>query len=114
MREQRKKTIVVTGREMRLIDADALIERLEPYKDKYGAKEFPYYMVHEAFIYEMGKEPAVDAVPVIRCVDCKYSEHWYREKRRCFLWSESGIDVFNDGYCNYGQTKAERKDDETD
>ena len=43
---------------------------------------------------------------IIRCKDCKYSEHWYRDKRRCFLWHETGIDVFEDGYCNY----AERKD----
>jgi hypothetical protein len=43
---------------------------------------------------------------LIRCKDCKYSEHWYGDKRRCFLWHETGIDVFEDGYCNY----AERKD----
>lgn len=43
---------------------------------------------------------------IIRCKDCKHSEHWYRDKRRCFLWHETGIDVFEDGYCNY----AERKD----
>lgn len=43
---------------------------------------------------------------IIRCKDCKHSEHWYGDKRRCFLWHETGIDVFEDGYCNY----AERKD----
>ena len=48
----------------RLIDADALIERLKPYIDKYGAKEFPYYMVQDAFIYEVEQEPTMDAVPV--------------------------------------------------
>ena len=50
--------------------------------------------------------PVIDAVPVVRCKDCKHSEHWYGDKRRCFLWHETGIDVFEDGYCNY----AERKD----
>lgn len=45
---------------------------------------------------------------IIRCKECKYSEHWYKDKRRCFLWHEAGIDVFEDGYCNY----AERKDNE--
>lgn len=63
---------------MRLIDSDALIERLEPYKDKYGAEEFPYYMVHEAFIYEMEKEPTVDAVPVRHGKWIYGNEfHWY-------------------------------------
>lgn len=60
----------------------------------------------DLWIKRIKEEPAVDAVQVIRCKDCKYSEHWYRDKRRCFLWHETGIDVFEDGYCNY----AERKD----
>ncbi len=42
---------------------------------------------------------------LIRCRDCKHSEHWYADKRRCFLWSDAGIDVFNDGFCNYAERK---------
>lgn len=53
--------------------------------------------------------PTVDAVPVVRCKDCKYSEHWYKDKRRCFLWVKDGIDVFNDGFCNYGERKDGEK-----
>ena len=45
---------------------------------------------------------------IIRCKDCKNSEHWYRDRRRCFLWSEDGVSVFDDGFCNY----AERRQDE--
>lgn len=52
--------------------------------------------------------PAADAVEVVRCKDCKNSEHWYRDRRRCFLWSEDGVSVFGDGFCNY----AERRTDE--
>ena len=44
---------------------------------------------------------------IIRCKECKYSEHWYKDKRRCFLWAEDGIDVFEDGYCNYAEGKEE-------
>lgn len=44
---------------------------------------------------------------IIRCKDCKYSERWYRDKRRCFLWHETGIDVFEDGYCNYAERRAD-------
>ena len=51
--------------------------------------------------------PSVDAVPVVRCKDCKHSEHWYRDKRRCFLWHETGIGVFEDGYCNYAERREE-------
>ena len=47
---------------------------------------------------------------IIRCKECKYAEHWYRDKAMCFLWHETGIDVFNDGFCNY----AGRRTDEAD
>ena len=42
---------------------------------------------------------------IIRCKDCKYCEHWYADKGRCFLWHEGGIDVFEDGFCNYAESK---------
>ena len=45
---------------------------------------------------------------IIRCKDCKNSEHWYKDRRRCFLWSEDGVSVWDNGYCNY----AERRTDE--
>lgn len=63
--------------------------------------------------YPCGEVKAISNLPsaqpeIIRCKDCKHSEHWYRDKARCFLWHEEGIDVFEDGYCSY----AERKDGE--
>ena len=48
------------------------------------------------------------AVELIQCNDCKHSEPWYSDKSRCFLWHETGIDVFNDGFCNYGERKEGR------
>ena len=44
---------------------------------------------------------------IIRCKDCKNSEHWYRDRRRCFLWSEDGVSVFDDGFCSYGERAEE-------
>ncbi len=55
---------------------------------------------------EIKDAPTVDAVPVCRCKDCKYSEPWYRDKYRCFLWAETGIGVFEDGFCSYGERKG--------
>ena len=40
---------------------------------------------------------------IIHCKDCNNSEHWYRDRRRCFLWSEDGVSVFDDGFCNYAE-----------
>ena len=44
---------------------------------------------------------------IIRCKDCKYSEKWYRDKSRCFLWNEDGIDVFDAGFCNYAKRRTD-------
>ena len=49
-----------------------------------------------------------NAPQLIRCKDCENSKHWYGDRRRCFLWHESGIDVFDDGFCNYGKRKKVR------
>ena len=44
---------------------------------------------------------------LIRCRDCKNSEHWYRDRRKCYLWSETGASVFDDGFCNYAEKKTD-------
>lgn len=47
---------------------------------------------------------------LVRCRDCKHSQAWYRDKLRCFMWSGVGIDVFEDGYCSYGERKEDGVD----
>lgn len=42
---------------------------------------------------------------IVRCKNCEYSEHWYGDKCRCFLWVDDGISVFDDGFCNYGKAR---------
>ena len=44
---------------------------------------------------------------IVHCGECKHAEHWYRDKALCFLWHDSGIDVFEDGYCNYGERRSD-------
>lgn len=51
--------------------------------------------------------PTIDAIPVVRCKDCKHSESWYSNRRRCFLWCETGSSVWDDGYCSYGERSEE-------
>ena len=81
---------------MRLIDADAL--KLD-IMCVYGS--------NPKYIKWLNHAPTVDAVPVVRCKDCKNSDPWYADERRCFLWSENGISVFDDGFCNYAERKEE-------
>ncbi len=51
--------------------------------------------------------PPAPVKEVVTCGECKHSEHWYGDKSRCFLWHETGIDVFEDGFCNYGERKEQ-------
>lgn len=54
----------------------------------------------EMFIFTIRKQREL-----IRCKDCKNSEPWYRDRRRCFLWDEGGVAVWDDGFCNYAERK---------
>lgn len=91
---------------MRLIDADALIEK--------SLKDANYYMDNndikhgyhnvQCLIYDA---PTIDAVPVVRCKDCKYLDP---EDKKCdcghaILWQLPRDD---DWFCADG----ERRDDE--
>lgn len=83
---------------MRLIDADA-IKLPEGFFEK--VDNVP------KFYDWLNSLPTIDAVPVVRCKDCKYSEHWRRDERMCSLWNDAW--VFDDGFCNH----AKRRTDET-
>jgi len=77
-------------------------------------KKCPYHNGNDEFCtnFTMLMRDALELLKeqeaVVHCRDCKHSEHWYGDKCRCFLWHETGIDVFNDGFCNYGERKEGR------
>ena len=60
--------------------------------------------------YADAKAELANTEDIVHCIDCKHSHHWYRDKAICFLWHESGIDVFEDGYCNYGARRTDGMD----
>ena len=86
---------------MRLIDADALLNRMQ---------EDPLFDLVERYGVSgvINAEPTVDAMPVIRCKDCK---HWQYES--CFVESEEGdadsiiLDRFAFDFCS----RAEREEE---
>lgn len=96
---------------MRLIDADALWERLndEPWYDNADRDEIALPIVCAA--------PTVDAEVVVRCKDCKYSRPLNKNEKERFVdgvmmctnpWvSEYGItDVWGAHFCSYGERKG--------
>lgn len=74
------------------------------------------YYSTQSFIDVMKCQPVVDAVPVVRCRDCKYFELNHFEKINdfpipiiisheiCTKWSE-GCKTSSEGYCFMGERK---------
>ena len=85
---------------MRLIDADALIERAE--KDK-GVTWYCYDEV-KALLEDT---PTIDAASVVRCKDCKYDEQCLLQS---FVRDNScdNVPYTKNWFCADGERKAER------
>lgn len=60
---------------------------------------------HEHFLVMLGKAPAVDAVPVVRCKDCKYCN--IHEGTPHCIKAFGSAEVALDDYCSYGERKAD-------
>lgn len=87
--------------EKRLIDADAVLEEL---------KRMELELIYTAVVVK--DAPTIDAVPVVRCKDCKGSEVFQNDSsgvmaRYCKAFTLKRM-VADDDYCSYG----ERKDDD--
>lgn len=105
---------------MRLIDADALLKAF--YRELYNAILFGRIVKP---LQELIKEASsVDAVPVVRCKDCKHgtdrTNDFQEEDERggvvnpiaCMMYSSDGIPDFfpKDNYCGFGERKGELND----
>lgn len=59
----------------------------------------------------IAEAPAIDAVPVIRCRDCRYAHTTYNgECKYCDFWQEDGGEALyldGDFYCAAGERKDE-------
>lgn len=88
---------------MRLIDAD-----------KIGLTDFEIISCNEDYkaalqilINKINEAPIIDAVPVIRCMHCRYCTEHYDTDGNVPYWTcsewDSGTDA--DGYCYYGKRK---------
>lgn len=85
--------------EQRLIDANALPMHKVKIVHAFGIVEGSV-----VFPDDIKKAPIVDAVPVVRCNDCKY-----KNIPKCCPFQINGFQVENDWYCPMG-VKMEAKD----
>ena len=80
-----------------VISRSALISRFAYYHaHSYGKAEYAYGVAAE----EVLNAPTVDAVPVVRCKDCKHARPLsYEGYVACILWSRASN---LDGFCHKG------------
>ena len=93
---------------MRVVDLDAVIDRIEVEWGYEGIREDLYGL------------PVVDAVPVVRCRDCEYYKN--HQNGLCYLHTEpkenergysgEAVCVEPDDFCSYGVQKEATSTDE--
>ena len=98
---------------MRLIDANAFSRKMQDnFHGCYSEIQLAPYQVDRMF----DNQPTVDAVPVVRCKNCKYYEPEGNYKTGktfdygyCYHWDyeqgESPNSVDSDDFCSYGIQK---------
>ena len=77
---------------MKLIDVDEAIIN-------FGFEWDDIPPTREEFVRFLKKQPTVDAVPVVRCRECKYHNKPPCPMRLSFNWTE------DDDFCSYGERK---------
>lgn len=80
---------------MRLIDADAFLERMSHTDRFFGV------------VYDINDAPTVDAVAVVRCRECKYAKNAKVNKKGFRICPASHMEIVDDDYCSYGEREED-------
>ena len=88
---------------MRLVDAELIVE--EFWKPEYRTQ------TRRDFIAVIDKSPAIDAIPIVRCQECKYKDECIR--RIEFIGRNPVLEQNTNEYhplefCSYGQRKEDK------
>lgn len=115
---------------MRLIDADKWVDALEKEfvkifgNVKRKVKQTDYYIVRnsaygaafaesvkDSLISNINAMPTVDAVPVVRCKDCRHFREAFFGEKYCNRPTIRGFaeigDLTDDDFCSYGERRAD-------
>jgi hypothetical protein len=89
---------------MRLIDADKLKADVVSWENCYNGFSDTYDKT--MIIDTIDEQPTIDAVPVVRCGECKY---WYKNSQTntggCSVMLSTGL--YAGGFCSYGERRAD-------
>ena len=88
---------------MRLIDADALIERIQ--YSFHNHERVRIDTVTGTFLSEYCS-PTIDAVPIVRCKDCKFGD-WDSEPHDAMVCMRTKDGFWRSGndFCSFGEQK---------
>lgn len=88
---------------MKLIDADALHRKVKTETNPYGKPTIDYDSGVKVLEW-IDKAPTIDAVPVVRCKDCKHCDP---ENHHCDhnMGTAAPLRRKPDDFCSYGERK---------
>lgn len=97
----------------RLIDADALMDVIRQHEYRLATKQgaIDYGMFTLGIQQAVDSQPTVDAVPVVRCRDCKHykpqkkSAHWVNRANYCNRIVTIKTQPYD--FCSHGERKDE-------
>ena len=81
---------------MRLVDADALMEK-EYSRLREGE------VLHRIPPSHVDAAPTIDAVPVVRCRECRYYPTAKVNEKGFLICPASGMEITETDYCSYGE-----------
>ena len=87
---------------MRLIDADEIRKKAVPHtRGEYGYNA--NIRKWAVLVGDIDDAPTIDAVPVVRCKDCK----WCSQSGLCNLYISFTPSMKPDDFCSYGERRAD-------
>ena len=90
---------------MRLIDADALMDVIRQHEYRLATKQgsIDYGMFTLGIQQAVDEQPTVDAVPVVRCKDCKWLYGVMDDY--CCINHKGLVEICENSFCSYGERK---------
>lgn len=97
----------IGGDYMRLIDADALKEIISgnSYILRDSINSMNFGMFWDGIEQAIDESPTIDAVPVVRCKDCKCWMEWTNNTGNCSRFALNWIGTDADDFCSFGERK---------
>ena len=88
-----------------LISRKALLKKVKHYGLDNGSSLGKHSGIAEILISAIEFEPAINAVPVVRCKDCTFKEKAEVNSKDFRICPASGMEITDDDFCSYGDGK---------